>query len=230
MGNTNSQTIGVATGSDTGVGPEKQLTCNDLISKDDCNNQPNCIFLNGCQTILKDKYIAISSIPINDIIGGIVAKDDQPEKYKLSLIINNINNTSLLKSITIDLQTCNNTSAISNFSSSKYYLYPECNLFLSTQKDSEFKLKNTENIIHSFNSITSEITPEVTINQEQLDIIQKNEYKIKLIDIYNNEVTIELMFYPTEDATKKLVFNPSLQNRNKADLDSTDQNIADASK
>ena len=73
MGNTNSQTIGVATGSDTGVGPEKQLTCNDLISKDDCNNQPNCIFLNGCQTILKDKYIAISSIPINDIIGGIVA-------------------------------------------------------------------------------------------------------------------------------------------------------------
>ena len=109
-------------------------------------------------------------------------------------------------------------------------MYPECNLFLSTQKDSEFKLKNTENIIHSFNSITSEITPEVTINQEQLDIIQKNEYKIKLIDIYNNEVTIELMFYPTEDATKKLVFNPSLQNRNKADLDSTDQNIADASK
>ena len=118
MGNTNSQTIGVATGVDTGVGPEKQLTCNDLISKDDCNKQPNCIFLNGCQTILKDNYIAISSIPIESIIGGIVAKDNQPEKYKLFLMIDYETNSSLLKSITIDLKNCKNSSFSSN--SGKY--------------------------------------------------------------------------------------------------------------
>ena len=209
MGNTNSQTIDVATGND------KQLTCNALITQDDCNKQPNCIFLNGCQTLLISKYLPIINIPSTDIISGIEDIVNQPETYKLFLMINNKANTTLLKSISIDLQNCNN---ISSSFANKYYLHPQCNLFLSDQQEGEFSLKNNK-IIHSFNPITSQITPEVFINQAQLDIIKENEYKIKLIDIYNNEVTIPILSYPTANATSKQSFSKIIMNLNKSNLE-----------
>ena len=229
MGNTNSQTSGVATGSGlvtgtgsgSGSGTNIKLTCNDITNTNECNKQPNCIFLNGCQTLSKSNYVGINTIPKADIIAGITEVENEADKYKLFLMINNEANTSLIKSISINLETCNNNNTIY---SNNYYLYPECNLFLSDIQEGEFSLKNN-NIIHSFNPITSEIEPEVFINQPQLDIIKQNEYKIKLIDIYNNEVVIDITSYPTTDLTKKQTFNRNIQNVNTQNLEDTNDTI-----
>ena len=234
MGNTNSQTSGVATGSGlvtgtgsgsgsgSGSGTNIKLTCNDFnSSQNECNRQPNCFFVNGCQSLSKSNYVGINTIPKADIIAGITEVENEADKYKLFLMINNKANTSLIKSISINLETCNNMNTIY---SNNYYLYPECNLFLSDIQEGEFSLKNNK-IIHSFNPITSEIEPEVFINQPQLDIIKQNEYKIKLIDIYNNEVVIDITSYPTADLTQKQIFNRNILRLNTLNLVNTNNTI-----
>jgi hypothetical protein len=218
MGNANSQEQEIATGSESET---RKLQCSDIFSKINCNKQANCIFLNNCKTLLQTNYISINSIPFIDIISGIEPILNQPEKYNLFLLINNQFNTVLLKSIVINLTNCNIDN---NMFSNKYYLYPECNLFLSNQQDNEFALKQND-VIHSFNPVTSEIVPNVTITEEQLDIIKKNDYKIKLIDIYNNEIIIPILNYPTANETVKIQFNSSIKRLNDLNIAKTQGNI-----
>ena len=226
MGNTTSQydeiaidtSTETATGTATGTAITK-LTCSDIYIRENCNKEPNCIFLNNCKPIIQNNYKPINNIPFTDIISGIIEIDNQPEKYKLFLMINNKFNNILIKSIVINLNNCNN-----NKFSKKYYLYPECNLFITNQQDNEFSLKQN-NIIHTFNPITSEIYPEVIITQEQFEIIKENDYTIKLIDIYNNEVNIKILNYPINNTLKKIEFNRLIQNLNAENINKTANNI-----
>ena len=203
------------------VSGNSQFACSSIISKNECNQQTNCIFLNNCKLLSRSNYVSINSIPISDIISGIIEIDNQPEKYNLFLMINNKYNNVLLKSIVINLNNCNNENKMF---SSKYYLYPECNIFISNQQDNEFSLKQND-IIHKFNPITSEIVPNVIITEEQLYIIKNNEYKIKLIDIYNNEIIIPILNYPTANETVKIQFQNSVQNLNRSNINNNQGNI-----
>lgn len=225
MGNTITQKIDNTTGTGTGTGV-KTYTCTDIQSADKCNNNPNCIFLNGCNFLKTQNYENINSIPVTNILSGIIdvtLENTNEKKYKLFLMINNNFNNILLKGIVINFlinSKCNNNN---NFFPNKYYLYPDCNLFISNES-TEFQLKSS-NILHTFNKLTSEIDPPVFINQEQLDIIKENDYKIKLIDIYSNELIIPILNYPTADETQKIMFDSSFQRLNKENIYNTGENI-----
>ena len=215
MGNANSQETVIASNS----GPITQ--CSGIFSQTDCNKQPNCIFLNTCKTLSQTTYKSITSVPYNDIISGIEPIINEPQKYTLFILINNKYNNVLLKSIVINLNKC---IIDNNMFPSKYYLYPECNIFLSNEQDNEFALKQNK-VIHSFDSVTSQLVPEVKITEEQLDVIKSNEYKIKLIDIYNNELIIPILNYPTANETVKIQFNTSIKRINDLNIIKTQGNI-----
>ena len=225
MGNTNSQNTEIATETETETETDsinKKLLCSGLYSQISCNKERNCIFLNNCKTLSQTNYRSITSIPSTDIISGIYPIINNPQKYNLFILINNKYNNILLKSIVINLTNCYDNYKMF---SSKYYLYPECNLFISTLQDNEFALKQNNNVIHTFDSITSQIVPEVIITEEQLDIIKDNEYKIKLIDIYNNEIIIPILNYPTANETIKIQFNTTIKRINELNLANTQSNI-----